>query len=253
MKHSIKALGWAINVLWVLMILFAATTIYSGVNFLQGPELRCVKSYVEGEAIIRQFSISVNNTGFYNIHDLNITTYAEDPAGEVISKPSTSLVPFIIKGSTSNVTHNLILNFSDIVSRRLHHLIFNDTVLNQFWSVSAKIAGVMPISIRMNNTIDWNAPLSHFSVSEPSFETDVAMVTLTFENHSPHTVTTSMRVELYNGEDALLGSTLLSVYAPPGYYHREVTLFVDPSKVTDSGFVRVYFLDFDYEECFPYG
>lgn len=253
MRQSIRALGWATTALWVLMIVFVVTTVYSGVGFLQGSRFSVVKSYVKGEAIITETLISVKNTGFYDIHNFNITTYTEDPMGNIVSKPSTSIISFIMRGSTLNSTHQSVLNFSEMVSRRLYHLIFNDTVLNQFWSISAKIARIMPVSIRVNSTIDWKAPLGNFSVSEPLFEADTAAVILSFENHSPFNVTIPVTLELYNGAGTLLGSTTIPMYDTPGDHRREVTLTIDSSKVTSTGFVRVHFLNFDYEERFPYG
>jgi len=253
MKWSIRALGWATNVLWALAIVFIVTTAYSGVVFLESSRLTSVKSYLENDAVVIETSVFANNTGFYNIYDFNITTYAEDSTGRLISKPSTSITPFIERGSTLNSTHKLILNYSEIVSQKLQYLIFNDTVLSQFILLSADIGGILPVQISANTTLPWGAPLYNFSIGEPSFTLNTISFVLSFENHSPFNLTTPMTIELYNNENLLIGSTTTEISAAPGYHSQEITLPIDVSKVTKTGFVRAYFPSFDYEVRYPYG
>ena len=190
--------------------------------------------------------LSINNGGFYDLSELNITANAMDYNGS-LALTSTTFVPLIPKGGSVEITHNLSVSLEDIASWVRTYL-FNDTIFNVDMSMKLNFAHVIPFQVSMNKTIPWGAPLYNFSVGQISYDYynvthQRVIIPLSFENHSPYFgVDGMMRLEMCNdrGEVTASGTSSLDV---PSYsrYEDQVELIVDVSKLTPSGEMRFYF------------
>lgn len=242
MKNAARALGWATRVLWVLLMVFSITSLYSaltlGIGFGE-PQV----SYSE-DAMVTSLPFLINNTGFYDITDLNITTVLTDAEGRAISL-STTFMPLIAAGSNTEVVHNISLSLSDL---NLTALAFEDTNFETNTTIALTFARAIPVQMSTNASIPWGAPLYNLSIGEISYSFNgthlIGTVNLSFENHSPFfSVTGAIRYELYNSEGEQLGSGGTNVDVPPyaGYQGQAEIVINDPIKLTLSGEIHVYF------------
>ncbi len=242
MKNAIRALSWATRALWVLLLVFSITSLYSALTLRIGfgePEI----SY-SGDTMITSMPFLINNTGFCDITDLNVTTVIADAEGKIISL-STTVVPLIAAGSNAEVVHNTSLSLSDL---NLTALAFEDTNFETNTSIMLKFARAIPFQISTNASMPWGAPLYNLSIGEIGYNFNgthlIGTANLSFENHSPFfSVTGAIRYELYNseGEQAGSGSTNVDVAPCSGYQGQAEIVISDPMKLTPSGEVYVYF------------
>ena len=242
MRNAVRALGWATRALWVLLIAFSITSLYS-VLTLRIAFGEPKASYSE-DTMVTSLPFLINNTGFYDITDLNITTVIADTEGKAISL-STTFVPLITAGSNAEVVHNISLSLSDL---NLTALAFEDTNFEINTIVALKFARAIPVQMSTNASIPWGAPLSNLSVGEIGYSFNgthlIGTVSLSFENHSPFiSVTGTIRYEFYNNEGEYLGSGATNVDVPPysGYQGQMELVLSDPTKLTPSGEIHVYF------------
>ena len=244
MRYVVRALGWATKIIWILMIFFAATSVYSALNVKMGfgqPQVFSSSGYM-----IISVPLFVNNTGLYDLSELNMTVIVTDCNKSLVS-PSTTFVPSIPRGSSIETAHNVSMSLDDITSKQLDYL-FNDSVFNLDLSLELNFACAIPFQVSMNKTVPWGAPLFNFSIGQISynflnFTHQEAIIPISFENHSPYFgLDGFMRVEIYNDDGELLGFSVsdLSVPSHSGY-DGQVEILVDVSKVTGSGEVHFYF------------
>jgi hypothetical protein len=244
MRYAIRALGWATKILWILIIVFSATSVYSALNVRIGfgePQF-----FFSDETVIVSIPLFINNTGLYDLSELNITAVVTDYNESLVST-SITFVPLIPRGSSVKTAHNISISLSDVASKIPNYL-FNDTLFNVNMSMKLNFAHAIPFQISTNMTIPWGAPLYNFSIGEISYDFynlthQIIVIPLSFENHSPYFgVDGTMQVEIYNSNGELVGSEALSLDAPPqSRYYGQVELIVDVSKLTPSGEVHFFF------------
>lgn len=244
MRQAIRALGWATNILWVMIIVFLVTSLYSARNVFPNISFGQPQFLSSNGVVIMSFPFFINNTGYYDISELNITTHVMDYKGAAIST-STTLVPSIPRGSSVEETHNVSINVNNITQRGLSYLLFNDSFFNVSMFIALKFAYLVPIQVSTKGTMPWGAPLYNFSIGEISYNLYnlthcKVVIPLSFENHSFLSLNGTIRFEVYNGENERLGSGTASVNVPSytGYKDLvEVIVRGDPREITE---VRVY-------------
>ena len=244
MRYVVRALGWATKIIWILMIFFAATSVYSALNVKMGfgqPQV-----FPSGGYMIISVPLFVNNTGLYDLSELNMTVAVTD-CNESLVPTSTTFVPSIPRGSSIERAHNISISIDDITSQLLDYL-FNDSVFNLDLSLKLNFARAFPFQVSTNTTMPWGAPLYNFSIGQISYNLlnlthQELIVPISFENHSPHFgVDGSMRVEIYNDNGELLGFSVSDLNVPShSGYDGQVETIVDVSKVTGSGEAHFYF------------
>ena len=239
MKYAIRALGWVTTILWILVILFSATVVYSAMQVGITPGEPQVTA--SDGTIITSIPFSVNNTGFYDISNLNITTQVTDKNGIVISN-STTFVPLIQKGSVTTETHNVSLSLNDVIAKNLTYMFINDTVLSMDMFVALTYANAIPLKISLNTTMPWGAPFYNLSIGEISVVTPQQVnVSLRFENHAFFVLNGNITVELVDSSDQLIGAGKTSMYVFPQSIYEgsiEVAVTGDPKNIVK---VRLYF------------
>jgi len=114
---------------WAVIAIFMITCLYSAMSLMMNlmaggiplgePEV----SFSDGTATI-SLPFSINNTGLYDISDLNITTCIADYNRTLIST-STTIVPLIAHGSCIEEVHNISISLDKIVSKNTTYLLFN--------------------------------------------------------------------------------------------------------------------------------
>ena len=244
MRYAARALGWATKILWILIIVFSATAVYSVMNIrmsLGQPQI-----FPSSGFIVVSVPLFVNNTGLYDLSELNMTVAVMDYNGSLVSTSAT-FVPSIPRGSSIETAHNVSMSLDDITSKLLDYL-FNDTVFNVDLSAKLNFARAIPFQASMNMTIPWGAPLYNFSIGQISYNYlnlthQELIIPISFENHSPYFgVDGFMQVKIYNDNDELLGFTVSDLNVPShSSYNSQVEIVVDVSKITGSGEVRFYF------------
>ena len=244
MRYAVRALGWATKILWIFIIVFAGTSIYSAMNVGMGfgePQV-----FLSSGSVIISIPLFVNNSGFYDLSELNLTVDAMDYNGSLVST-STTFVPLIPRGSSVETAHNVSISLDDITSEALDYL-FNDTIFNLDMCMKLNFARVIPFQGSINKTIPWGAPLYNFSIGQISYDYhnlthQRVVIPLSFENHSPYFgINGTMQVEIYNSRDELVGSRTVSLNVPShSRYEGQVELIVDVSRLTESGEVRFSF------------
>jgi hypothetical protein len=250
MRYVVRALGWATKIIWILMIFFAATSVYSALNVRMG--FGQPQAFPSSGCMIISVPLFINNTGLYDLSELNMTVIAKDCNKSLIST-STTFVPSIPRGSSIDTAHNVSMSLDEITSK-LQNYLCNDSVFNLDLSLKLNFARAIPFQVSTNMTMPWGAPLYNFSIGQISYNFlnlthQEAIIPISFENHSPYfDVDGTMRVEIYNDNatandgDELLGFSTLNLNVPShSGYDGQVETIVDVSKITGSGEAHFYF------------
>jgi hypothetical protein len=258
MKPAIRALGIATTIIWIFLIAFSVTAVYSVMNL--GIGFGEAQFFPSSEGVVLSLPFVINNSGYYDIYELNITTRIKDSNGTFLTVSET-FVPLVSTGSNVEAAHNISIELSDVMERI--ELIFSDSFFVFDTFVTLNFAHIVPVQLSMNMTVPWGAPFSDVSVGEISVDffnsTHVRVVVpLSFENHSFFDITGTMQLEMYNDVDELVtsGETSLDVQ-PQSTYNEQVDMYLslaDVSKLTESGRVHLIFETsmFTVEQWIPY-
>lgn len=255
MKWAIRALSLAIYVVWLIVIMFTVTAVYSatqlGIDFSGEPQ-----TSTSGGTMTLSVPFSINNKGFYDISDLNITTMIRESNGVFVSNSST-VVPLISSGRKIDATHNISISLNNMPSASLSRLLFNDTEFNVNMSLALNYAHVIPLKIATSlQNFTWGAPLYNLALGDiQSIElynaTHVrAIVPLSFENHSFFTLNGTVRTVIVNTLNQNVGGSTTQINVPPQ------TGFSTPLEVfvsTSYGSLKEAHVYFDFPPAFSYG
>lgn len=240
MKYAIRALGWATIILWILVILFSGTVVYSaiqiGMNFEGEPEVTASN----GEMTM-SLPFSISNGGLYDISELNITTRIVAENETVISR-STSSVPLIPKASTVNETHDISVSLDDVLAKNLTYMLFNDINLSVDMSVGLTYAYAIPLRISSNLTMPWGAPLSNLTVGEiTEISPSQANAPLSFENHAFFGLNGTIRLEILDSFNRLIGSGTTDILVPQEGSYDDVIPVTLTGDFAEKAEARIYF------------
>jgi len=247
MKIAIRMLGIATIILWLVILFFSVTAVYSVLNLVVN--LGEVQMLPSSKGITFSLPFSIDNNGYYEIADLNLTTRVTDPDGTLIDLTET-FVQSIPRDTTVNATHTIPIDLDSILSLDYLHFLFEDSEFNAEIFVGLNFARAVPVQLLTNATIPWGAPLADFSVGSisvsPLNSTHAeASIPLSFENHAILDLTGTLTLELYNDSQNMITSeeTIVRVPSQQSYSDRIVmyTSLQDASKVTSSGNVHVIF------------
>jgi len=264
MKQAIRALTIATLILWTFIIAFAATAIYSVINLSKGIDFGEVQFFPSSKGVVLSLPFSINNTGYYDIAELNVTTRMTTHNGTLLALSET-LVPLIASGSSIEKVHNISIDLNDIISMGYDELFFNDSSFGFDAFVSLNFAYAIPVQMSINMSIPWGAPLSNLSIGEISVDPlynsthSKVVIPVSFENHSFFDIVGTMKLEIYNDIDELVtsGQTNINVSSNSGY-NEPVEMYLslgDLSKLTESGKIRLVFESpmFTAEQWITYG
>jgi len=165
MRQSIRVLGWTITIASLLTFAFLGLSIYSLFQLVMEQGIAPGESSVNisnGDYVI-SLPFLVNNTSYFDITKLEITTIIKDPEGGVISQSTTSsgIIP---SGSSTNISHYISIDLNKMIEKNLTDAnILMDTIMD------LRYANIIGFSVTMANvSIPWDASISPretFSVS----------------------------------------------------------------------------------------
>ena len=249
MRQSIRALGWTTTISMLLLFAFLATSVYSmiqtvlinqGIGIGGEPQISFFN-----ETLTLSFPLSVNNTGYYDMSELNVTTVLLGPQGGVISRAST-FVERVPRGSAITREHNMSLSLTDILSYVTD--LTQDTELNMSLSLGLRYAEALAFQVAMMNlSIRWGAPLYNFSITEvrPFFNGTHYLLEafVEFENHAFFDVEGTVHINVYNDKGEYIGSGDKTIHVQAGYGYSDFIEVVieDPLKFTEQGYVEISF------------
>jgi len=254
MKWAIRALNLAIYVLWLIIMVFTVTAVYSatqlGIGFGENS-----RTSTSGGTMTLSVPFYIENKGFYDISDLNISTIIQENNGALVSNSST-VVPLISSGSKVDATLNISITLSNMTTASLSRLLFNDTEFNVDMSLALRYAGVIALTISSNSTMTWGAPLYNLALGDiplPELHNSThvrAILPLSFENHSFFTLNGTVLAEIVNTAGQKVGGTTDPINAPPqSGYSTQLVVLVS----RDYGNLKEARLYFDFPPVFSYG
>ncbi|MDH5378932.1 MAG: hypothetical protein OEX00_11460 [Gammaproteobacteria bacterium] len=261
MKIAIKMLTIATIILWIVILFFSVTAVYSVMNL--GINIGEVQMLPSSNGITFSLPFSINNNGYYELADLNLTTRVTDPNGTVLDVTKT-FVPSIPQGTNVNATHTIPIDLDSILSMDYVPLLLNDSSFNVEIFAGLNFARAVPVQLSTNATIPWGAPFAHFSIGtisvSPHNSTHVeATIPVSFENHAIIDITGTLKLEVYNDSNEHIASGMASINAPSQQIYADSLLVYmrqqDISKLTSSGNIHMIFETpvFTVEWWEPYG
>jgi hypothetical protein len=251
MRVPIRIIGIATTVIWIFIIIFSVSAMYSmmGIRVNLG-QLQITTP--EKDQLLLSFPVTIVNTGFYNLAPFNISTVIFDASGSRVAQGFT-FIPIVLEKQTANATHEIKLNVKDLLQSH-QNLLFNDTELITNVTVSMTAAGAIPIVASSNISMPWGAPLYNLVVGAPDFSYYNAthlhiVVPLSFENHASFNLTGAVQLRIYNNANAFLTQTSISLdvlqHSP---YQGSIELYVPLLAVS-----RMRFEVFFAFQTFTYG
>jgi hypothetical protein len=163
LKFPKRALTIASVALTLIFILFFASLLAS-VFQIQWRIEQSSTSYAGGILTIT-LPINITNAGYYDINNFTIYTAASDDNGLLFSSSST--FPTIKSQSAVVFEHNTPINLTDFFATHRNYL-FNRATFQSVENVSLTIGGMVPVSLAINHTMSWGAPLTNLNVATPT-------------------------------------------------------------------------------------
>ncbi len=209
MRQVVRSLGWAINIFWIILLLFTATVVYSA--FQIRPNLGEPSVYGSEGTFTASLPLTLDNGGFYEISMLNVTTLARDNRGSLVTK-STTLLPLISGGASATLKHNISVAMDQAASSDLSHLLFADNDFEIETRLALVYAKAFPFEISFNMSIPWGAPFANLNLGEitvaPVNLTHLrASVPLYFENHSLSEMNGTIGLEIVDHTNRVVGTS----------------------------------------------
>lgn len=244
MDIPIRMIGVASTFFWILLVAFFASAVYSVKDLhlsLGEPRLSLTS---DGYAMV-SIPINIENGGYYNLGEFNLTTKVADLNGTRITEGST-LIPLVEKGGKVFALHNLTFSIDVLLEEGAYYL-FHDSSFAVAALISVKLAEVIPVQAASNFSVPWGAPFYNFHLEQPTFEslnfTHLMVVApISFENHAPVEINGKIKLFMYNIEGMLIGQGESAITAPQGtLYTGSVVFYVQTSKITENGFFEIYF------------
>ena len=247
MKIAIRMLTIATIILWIVILFFSVTAVYSVMNL--DINLGEVQMLPSSKGIIFSLPFSITNNGFYELADLNLTTRVTDPDGTVLDLTET-LVPSIPPDTDVTETHTILIDLDTILSMDYVPLLLNDSSFNVEIFAGLNFALAVPVQLSANITMPWGAPFANFSVGTISISPynsthSEASIPVSFENHAILDLTGTLKLEFYNNSDEQITSGMIAISVPSQQsYADRILVYMrqqDVSKLTGSGNLHIVF------------
>ena len=247
MKIATSMLTVATIILWVVILFFSVTAVYSVINV--GVNIGEAQMLPTSNGIKFSLPFSINNNGYYEIADLNLTTRVIDPDGQVLDLTET-LVDSIPQGETVNASHTIEIDLDDILSMDHLTLMLNDSNFTVEIFAGLNFARAIPVQLSTNVSLPWGAPFADFSVGDLSVSHHnsshvEAVIPVSFENHAIIDITGTLKMEAYSNSDQCIASgvTDISVVSNQNFGD-SILLYAraqDESKLADGGKLHILF------------
>ena len=261
MKIATSILTVATILLWVVILFFSVTAVYSVMNV--GVNIGEAQMLPTSNGIKFSLPFSINNNGYYEIADLNLTTRVTDPDGQFLDLTET-LVDSIPQGETVNASHTIEVDLDDILSMDHLTLMLNDSNFTVEIFAGLNFARAIPVQLSTNVSLPWGAPFADFSVGDLSVSQHnsshvEAAIPVSFENHAIIDITGTLKMDAYSNSDQRIASGVTAISVVSNQNFRDSILLYsraqDESKLADGGKLHIlfetYLFTVDWWE--PYG
>jgi hypothetical protein len=251
MRIPIRMIGIATTVIWIFLIFFSISAIYSMKDIrVNLGQLRV--SSTENHQVLLSFPVTIVNTGFYDLSDFNISTVIFGSNSSRVTEGYV-YVPKVLHERTVNVTHDMKLNVTELLQSN-KELAFNDTQLTANMTVSMKAANSIPIRASSNITVPWGAPLANLAINKPEFSTDngihpYVVVPVSFENHASFNLTGKIQLQVYSTAGNLVTQTETYIDVSQYSTYKGRLEFLIPLSAVSRAHFEVFF----YTSYFTYG
>lgn len=259
MNVPIRMIGIAITFLWIFLVAFLASAVYSfkDLKFDFGlPQM----SVTLDNKLLFSLNINIVNNGYYSMDSFNVTTEILDVDGFVVTRGLT-FIPTIKKGENTTIFNNATFGVDDLLQINRNYL-FDDSELRAAVYAGVRIAELIPVEVSTNLSLPWGAPFYNLITGQPERvefnETHfrIAMA-ISFENHAFFNLTGNVQAQMYSGAGLRVGDGHTVIEAPQhSFYHGYVDIYVPKIELTRGSRFEVYFLTpfFDYGPLVvPYG
>lgn len=251
MRQATRMLGWTTNIVGLLVLVLMVPIGYSMFSmFLSGQAIGFGEPEFEmgEEGLSLSFPFHINNTGYFAISDVVITTNISDYKGTFVTGDRV-VVPLIPEGGFSRDALELGLGVDEMLSEELNHLLIQNSELSVNVSARFTYAHLVTFGIQFpNQTFSWGAPFHNLSFGEPTTPASYngthyrVSLPMSFESNLPLDLGT-VRLELLNDERERISKTTVEAVVPMGGYS-ELEMFIrgqDLDKLTERGHMRLYF------------
>jgi hypothetical protein len=212
MSVVIRTIGIASAVLWVFLIGFAVSAVFSVKDFQF--EFGAMQTTLDSQnEVVFALPVGVVNNGLYSISDFDVSSIMVDDQGLTLASGST-FVPLIGTGQSVNTTHVIRVRLSDLLNGSTR-LLFDDVDLRLAETFSMKAAELIPVQASSNMSIQWGAPLYNFALGTPQLSEDASghggssvgvVVPVSFEDHAFFGFNGTLLVRVYNNASVLIGA-----------------------------------------------
>ncbi|MFA5365852.1 MAG: hypothetical protein WC325_11785 [Candidatus Bathyarchaeia archaeon] len=247
MNIVIKALSITTLVLWIIILFFSATAAFSvmGIQVAVGePEM-----LPSSRGISFSLPFTINNGGYYEIADLNLTTRVTDPTGLIIDQTQT-FIESIPTGENITESHTIAVDIDEILSLDHTTLLMEDSEFNVEIFAGFNYARAVPVQLELNTTIPWGAPFANFNVGTASVSLynsthSRIQIPISFENHAILDITGKLKLEFYNSFNQKIVSVETAVNVE-SQHHYSTNLVLYPHteavpQLTSGGDVHIIF------------
>jgi hypothetical protein len=238
MNITIRILSISTFVLWAVILFFGVTAVYSVMNL--GVNVGDIQIFPSGSGISFSLPFSIDNGGFYDIANLNLTTRVTDVNGTVLDCTET-FVPSIPHGSVVNSSHTISVDLDEIMSLDHLGLLLEDSEFNVEIFSALNFALAVPVELSLNTSIPWGAPFANLHVEEISVNSThvAAEIGVSFENHAPIDISGTLTLEVYNGSDERVSYGVAAIDVPSGSsYSDQISML---TAYTSSGNLHLIF------------
>ena len=144
MRQSVRALGLTVTISLLLLSVFLATAIYSVVQTSiveRGIELGEAQIHVFDNEFMLSIPLKVNNTGYYDLTEVRLTTILSSREGIVLAA-NTSVIDLVERGINVTAIHRLWINTVDLFTN-MTYLLVNDTYFYMNSSIGFRYVHVL--------------------------------------------------------------------------------------------------------------
>jgi hypothetical protein len=246
LRQTIRALGWIIAILWIIILILPVTVAFSLMKIVEaeGVGIQEPRGSVSNGTLFLSIPFYIDNTGFYDLTDVEFKLQIF-MRNESLSTSSAEL-PNVPAGEIVDSSCNFSLSLEELLSKNME-LLTNDTELNVNASLRFRVASAIAFQVSIESTITWGAPFNKLTIYNIAYD-DVSHIfsaSVSFENHAFFQVNGSLLAKLYNSAGELIDSATQNVNVPSQESFEdslEITVN-DPSKITHEGVLRLYFED----------
>jgi hypothetical protein len=247
MNIVIKVLSVTTLVLWVIVLFFSAIAALSVANIhvsVGDPEM-----LPSSRGINFSLPFTIDNGGYYELAELNLTTRVTDPTGLLIDRTQT-FIESIPTGENITESHIIAVDLDEIMALDHTTLLLEDSEFNVEIFAGLNYARAIPVQLEMSTTIPWGAPFANFNVGEASVSVyngthNRVQLPISFENHAVLEINGKLRLEFYNSNNQkiVVAETAINVESEHSYSSNLVLYprTEDIPQLTSGGDVHVIF------------